>query len=413
MVFFIHAADIHLDSPLQGLVRDEHFHGADTIRNSTRQALIKLVDLCLLQRAPLLLLAGDIYDGNWKDFSTGLFFASQMQRLAEHNIRVALIRGNHDAANKMTRSLVLPDNVHVFKADAPESWLLDDLKIAVHGQSYDKADVTGNLVPDYPEPAAGYTNIGLLHCLLTGSSSGHQPYAPCSREELVNKGYDYWALGHVHQYQVINEKPLIIYPGCLQGRHIKETGPKGCVVIHLDEQSQSTVTFHPLDTVRWGHLVVDLSGVEDIETVYACLESELAGLDDGYDGARCLRITFTGQCAVHGALLREPESLLANSRSIALRSLGSSTFVQKTEIRTSSQIDLERLRHSDSPQGELLRLLDRLSLEHWDTELDLDISPLSAKTRAVHIHPELRPDLLAKSRDLLLAELSGLQADEK
>lgn len=412
MPLFIHAADIHLDSPLQGLVQDEHFHGADTIRNSTRQALIKLVDLCLEQQAPLLLLAGDIYDGNWKDFSTGLFFASQMQRLAEKNIRVALIRGNHDAANKMTRSLVLPDNVHIFSADAPESWLLDDLKIAVHGQSYNKADVTSNLVPDYPEPITGFTNIGLLHCLLTGSSSGHQPYAPCSKEELINKGYDYWALGHVHQYQVINEKPFIIYPGCLQGRHIKETGPKGCIVADLDTTSELAIAFYPLDTVRWVHLVVDLSGLEDLDSVYTCLETELTSLDNGYDGARCLRITFTGQCSVHGDLLREPESLLANSRSIAMKSLGSNTFVQKTEISTSSQIDFVNLRHSDSPQGELLRLLDQLSLDSWDTDLELDISALAAKTRAIHIHPQIRPDLLERSRDLLLAELSKLQADE-
>jgi len=411
--FFIHAADIHLDSPLQGLVQDEHFHGAETVRNATRQALIKLVDLCLEQKAPLLLLAGDIYDGNWKDFSTGLFFASQMQRLAENNIRVALIRGNHDAANKMTRSLVLPENVHIFSADKAETWLIDDLKVAIHGQSYDKTDVTRNLVPSYPAPIEHYINIGLLHCLLTGSSSGHQPYAPCSTEELINKGYDYWALGHVHQYQLINEKPLIIYPGCLQGRHIKETGPKGCVIVHLDSISESSVTFQPLDTVRWFQLSVDLSDQEDYQGVYNCLETELASLDNDYIGARCLRITYNGQCTIHGELLKDPDSLLANSRTTAMKILGSRTFVQKIDINTSSKIDFESLMHTDSPQGELLRLLSRLPQDSWATELDLDTSSLASKTRAVNIHPELRPDLLAKSRDLLLAELSKLQVDEK
>ncbi len=410
---FIHAADIHLDSPLQGLVQDEHFHGAETIRNATRQALIKLVDLCLEQKTPLLLLAGDIYDGNWKDFSTGLFFASQMQRLAEKNIRVALIRGNHDAANKMTRSLVLPENVHIFSSEKPETWLLDDLKVAIHGQSYDRADVTRNLVPSYPAPVEQYINIGLLHCLLTGSSSGHQPYAPCSAEELINKGYDYWALGHVHQFQMINEKPLIIYPGCLQGRHIKETGSKGCIIAHLDNASESTVSFQPLDVVRWFQLIVNLDDIEEYEEVYSCLETELTTLDNDYDGARCLRITFTGRCQIHGDLLRDQDNLLANSRVTAMKVLGSRTFVQKIDIKTSSKMDFESLLQTDSPQGELLRLLSCLPKDSWHKELDLDISPLGAKTRAISIYPEFRPDLLEKSRDLLLAELSKLQADEQ
>lgn len=413
MSFFIHAADIHLDSPLQGLVQDEDFHGADTIRNATRQALVALVDLCLEQKPPLLLLAGDIYDGNWKDFSTGLFFASQMQRLAENNVRVALVRGNHDAANKMTRSLVLPDNVHIFSAEKPETWLLEDLHIAVHGQSYVKAEVTRNLVQDYPQPVTGYANIGLLHCLLTGSSSAHQAYAPCSVEDLINKGYDYWALGHVHQFQHIHEKPDIVYPGCLQGRHIKETGPKGCVLVHLDKDAESSITFHPLDTVRWFQVSVDLSMVADYQDIYTALESELAAIDSDYDGATCLRITFTGACSVHGDLLREPESLLANSRTTAMKILGSKTLVQKVDIKTSSRIDLEALLHSDSPQGELVRLLNNLPPESWDKELGLDFSSLGAKTRAVNVHPELRPDILEKSRDLLLAELAKLQAEEK
>lgn len=412
MSFFIHAADVHLDSPLKGLGQDEHFHGADTIRNATRQALIHLVDLCLEKKAPLLLLAGDIYDGNWKDFSTGLFFAGQMQRLADKNIMVALIRGNHDAANKMTRSLVLPENVHVFSEKQPETWLIDELGIAIHGQSYDRQDVTRNLVPSYPDPVEGYTNIGLLHCLLTGSASGHQPYAPCTVEDLINKGYDYWALGHVHQFQQVNDFPPIIYSGCLQGRHIKETGPKGCAIVDLSDDI-SPVTFYPLDKVRWQQISVSLEEIDSYEEVYTSLEHELLTLESEYSGTICLRIAFTGSCSIHGELLRDPESLLANTRSTAMKVLGSKTLVQKIDIKTSSQVDIEALIQSDTPQGEMLRLIAQLPRDTWEQELDLDISQLRAKTRPVSIHPELRPDLLAKSRDLLLAELSQLQADEK
>ena len=107
---FIHAAYVHLDSPLRGL---ERYEGApvDEIRGATRRALENLFELAIDREVDFVLIAGDLYDGDWKDHNTGLFFVKQAARLHEASIPIYMISGNHDAANRMTRSLRMPDNV--------------------------------------------------------------------------------------------------------------------------------------------------------------------------------------------------------------------------------------------------------------------------------------------------------------
>jgi DNA repair exonuclease SbcCD nuclease subunit len=108
MIRFLHAADIHLDSPLTGL---ERYEGApvEELRGATRRALENLVELAIERELDFVLIAGDLYDGDWKDHNTGLFFVDRMNRLREAAIPVVIISGNHDAANRMTRSLRRPD----------------------------------------------------------------------------------------------------------------------------------------------------------------------------------------------------------------------------------------------------------------------------------------------------------------
>ncbi|HHD57358.1 MAG TPA: DNA repair exonuclease, partial [Desulfobulbaceae bacterium] len=225
MVTFLHAADIHLDSPLRNLATRE---GApvELIRNATRRAFENLVQLAVDEKVDFLLLAGDLYDGAWRDFNTGLFFIEKMRRLKEAGIRVFLISGNHDAASRITRALRLPDNVVHFSSRRARTIELEDLNVAIHGQSYAKRAVTADLAKDYPPPVQGMVNIGLLHTALAGRD-GHEPYAPCTPGELADKGYDYWALGHVHQREIVDKDPWIVFAGNLQGRHIRETGPRG------------------------------------------------------------------------------------------------------------------------------------------------------------------------------------------
>jgi len=178
MVRFIHAADIHLDSPLLGL---ERYEGApvDAIRGATRQSLQNLVNLACDEQVDLALIAGDLYDGDWKDYNTGLAFSSQMAKLREAGVRVFIVAGNHDAANQMTRRLRLPENVKMLSSREPETVVLDDLGVAIHGQGFDKQAVTDDLSIRYPDAVRGMVNIGLLHTCAEGRE-GHGRYAPCS-----------------------------------------------------------------------------------------------------------------------------------------------------------------------------------------------------------------------------------------
>ena len=230
---FIHTADIHLDSPLSGLAAYKDAP-VDLLRNVTRDAFTRLVDLAIEEAVDFMVIAGDLYDGSWKDYNTGHFFCREMGRLNLANIPVYLLFGNHDADSEMTKKLTLPANVHTFDTRKASTFRIDALRVALHGRSYKEAATVDNLASTYPAPLAGWLNIGVLHTALEGYAA-HANYAPCSVAELSAKGYDYWALGHVHEHAVIQTAPWIVFPGNLQGRHIRETGPRGAVMVNADE----------------------------------------------------------------------------------------------------------------------------------------------------------------------------------
>jgi DNA repair exonuclease SbcCD nuclease subunit len=172
MIKFIHTADIHLDSPLHRLETYEGVPAAE-IRQASRRAFENLIDLAVAEAVNFVLITGDLFDGDWKDYHTGLYFIRQMHRLKAAGIDVYIVSGNHDAAGQMTRRLPYPDNVHLFDHRRPQTHRIGDLNVAVHGQSFAGPVVLDNLARGYPEPLPGCFNIGLLHTSLTGRE-GHE-----------------------------------------------------------------------------------------------------------------------------------------------------------------------------------------------------------------------------------------------
>ena len=173
---FIHAADIHLDSPLDGL--SAYTDAPLTLlRTATREAFTRLITEAIDQAVDFMVLAGDLYDGTWRDHNTGIFFCGEMGRLKKAGIPVYLLFGNHDAESEMTKKLQLPDNVFVFEARKPCTWRIEPLRVALHGQSFRQKETTENLATDYPPPLAGWFNIGVLHTALEGNAA-HARYAP-------------------------------------------------------------------------------------------------------------------------------------------------------------------------------------------------------------------------------------------
>jgi DNA repair protein SbcD/Mre11 len=355
----VHAADIHLDTPLLGLAR---YEGApvERIREATRRAFTALVDLCISSDARLLLLAGDLYDGSWKDYSTGLFFAAEMSRLRDCGVQVAWIRGNHDAASQITKRLKLPDNVRELGCKKAESVVYDELGLAVHGQGFATREVKDNIALAYPEPLAGLVNFGLLHTSVSGRE-GHEPYAPCRLEELVHKGYDYWALGHVHAQEVLSREPWVVFSGNLQGRHARETGAKGAMLVELDSGRVASVAPAVLDLVRWAVCRVDASDCGSPDDVLDAVRRALERAVEASDGRLlAARIVIHGTSRAHVALGDDPERWLHDVRALATDTAHGDVWVEKVLLETAPAFDLGDLRQRDDPLGHVVKALDRL-----------------------------------------------------
>ncbi len=352
---FMHAADIHLDSPLRGL---ERYSGAPAaeVRGATRQAFVKLIDDCLAQDVAFLLLVGDLFDGAWKDYNTGLFFTSQMARLKERGIKVFIVRGNHDAENTMTRSLRALDNMHVFSPTRPETRRLPELGVALHGQSYANTDVQHDLSAKYPPADPGAFNIGLLHTSADGSSKEHATYAPCSIQALVDRGYDYWALGHVHRRQVLRTDPLVVFPGNLQGRHVRETGPKGATLVTVTG-AKATIEERHYDVMRWHFRSVLVEGARSASAAIDRVHEELAALREQERGRPlAVRVRLHGATDAHRELVGDVEKWTNEVRNCGAQI--DDLWVEKVHFDTKTRIDLEALRQRPTPLGELLRTIE-------------------------------------------------------
>jgi DNA repair protein SbcD/Mre11 len=358
MFTFIHTADIHLDSPLRGLEVHDDAPVAE-IRGATRRAFDALIDLAIDEAVAFIVIAGDLYDGDWKDYNTGLYFAGRMGRLARAGIRVFIVSGNHDAASQITKAMPWPDNVHVFSARKPESIVLEELGVAIHGQSYSLRAVTDNLASGFPQKVAGLVNIGLLHTSLTGRA-GHEDYAPCTVADLRGKGYEYWALGHVHRRETVAEEPWIVFPGNIQGRHIREEGAKGVTLVTVEDGRISEVAERPLDVLRWSVCRAELTGCETVDNVYAAVRRELDWQRRLADGrVLAVRLLLIGKCPVHNQLLEKSAMFTEEFRGIAV-GLGD-VWLEKVLFQTGREVDLDQVFGEDTPIAGLLRSISRLA----------------------------------------------------
>lgn len=312
----VHAADIHLDSPMRGLGTLGNPDLATSLRRSTRRAFDALVEHCLATRPAALVIAGDLYDGDWKDYATGAYFAARTGELAEAGVHVVVVRGNHDAESVIRRAVTLPPGVSVLDADAPQTIPLEDAGLAVHGQSFATRAVVANLARHYPDPVPGLCNVGVLHTSVAGYA-GHDTYAPCDLVDLTGRGYEYFALGHVHARQVLADGlHTVAFAGNLQGRNVTETGPKGAWSVTLRPGEPAELQFVPLDVARWAAVTVTTDGLAGMADLLPAVRDELDRAAADADGRPLVvRVRITG----HAAFACDPERLDAEVRALATR----------------------------------------------------------------------------------------------
>ena len=341
----LHAADLHIDSPLGGLTA---YEGApvDEIRGATRQAAENLIRAALDHDVSLVLLAGDIFDGDWPDYSTGLFWNEQLDRLHKANIPVVSVAGNHDARSQISRNLQLPPNVTQLSTSKPQVVTFEDLGVEVIGQGYATRDVNMDLTEAYPVGDPNMFSIGLLHTALNGRP-GHANYAPASVEGLRSKGYQYWALGHVHTREVVHQDPWIVFPGNTQGRHAGETGPKGATMVTVQNGTVASVEHLVLDSVRWDSCVVDATRCVSSDDVRSAVANQLSTITANAEGRlAAVRVQITGASPAHEDLWADIHGFEAEIRSVA--NANGRLWVEKVKMSTTRPVDLAAARDDDA-----------------------------------------------------------------
>jgi DNA repair exonuclease SbcCD nuclease subunit len=314
----------------------------------------------------------------------------------------------------------------VFAHRKSETVKLDDLRVALHGQSFKTQEVTDDLAANYPKPVEGYFNIGVLHTAADGRGD-HLPYAPCSVGELSAKGYDYWALGHVHKREILSDAPHIVFPGNLQGRHIRETAleGKGCTLVSVDEGGKATLSHEPVDTVRWNAVTVDVSGVETMGALVDRARNELIKAHDEADGRiLAARVTVAGDTRFHGWLLLDGESLLSEVRGAGMDVAIGEVWIEKVVVATQPTASLEDLSAYGGMLGDVARKLKELQKDNVFREDLTDVlKPLFEKLPAEVLErtPELQTmkdggeafeEVMRQASDIVVTRLAGVEIDE-
>jgi DNA repair exonuclease SbcCD nuclease subunit len=329
---FIHAADLHIDSPLAGLrLKDEDV--GRRFADAGRRAVQALIDETIASEAAFLIIAGDVFDGDWKDITTGLFFVRAISALHRAGIPTFIVKGNHDAESLMSRDLPYPESVTVFPSNVAKTVGLEACRVALHGRSFPNR-LTGEFVGSYPARRDGWLNIGVLHTSLDGTR-GHEGYAPCTIDDLKQFGYDYWALGHIHAAEIVSRDPWIVFPGNLQGRSVRETGAKGAVRVTVEDGRIVDVAPLALDGARWAHLMVDMTAVVDEEQVRTRIMDHLANVHAQSDGRPlAVRVTLIGVTSLHTHLVAQRDVLQDEVRAGGFQ-LAQDCWIEQVKIKTS------------------------------------------------------------------------------
>jgi DNA repair exonuclease SbcCD nuclease subunit len=273
------------------------------------------------------------------------------------------VAGNHDAASQITKHLRLPDNVTLFSTRKPERVVLDDLGVSICGQGFATRAVTDDISQGYPQCDPQLLNIGLLHTCLNGKP-GHEPYAPCTVDGLRSKGYQYWALGHVHKREEVSQDPWIVFPGNIQGRHIREIGPKGCTLVTVNAAEIVAVEHRDLDVMRWSICELDVSAAETVDDIYEQVREGLQLALDAAEGRPvAVRLVLYGACSAHLKLHAERERWIQEYRALATGLGGAGIWLEKISIKTRPVVSTDEVLERDDALSGLLRAIHDMELD--------------------------------------------------
>lgn len=412
---FVHAADLHLDSPFTGISGIDPELG-ERLAKATFQAYETIIELCMDEEVDFLLIAGDVYDSADKSLYAQVKFIEGLRKLETAGIQVFICHGNHDPLDGWSASLTWPENVHIMSGDRAE--FVEFRKeggtaAVIVGMSYPTRHIMKNLVKNFPRKDDNWPfTIGLLHCSV-GSNPEHDPYAPCTLQNLRELNYDYWALGHIHTPSIVcKEDPVVIYPGNPQGRHHGEIGPRGCFVVDVSSGEDISTRFIEIDSVRWHIREISIEGLEKEGELIESLQSQLDDIRENSEGRSAIcRFVLKGRGPLHSILRQEGflEDLLHLVREDETQGR-QFIWVERIGNETLFPVERELLLKREDFVGDLVKIVEALKTDEKTLDEFREVlSPLfdsrNGRKHIARIDDEEMNSLLQRAENLLLDSL--------
>lgn len=378
---FIHAADLHLDAAFKGVAHVSS-QVAGVLRSATFEALERLTQLACKERPLFVVLAGDIYNQEDQSLKARFALLDACKRMDEAGVRVFIVHGNHDPLVESEKSFSFPENVHIFGTEGVEQVRVEnsdgELVAIVHGISHGKHNERRKLARQYKRTEDDVYQIALLHCTVDSVAASEQ-YAPASVGDFAKSGIDYWALGHIHEQQIISSEPFVAYSGNIQGLHINEQGERGCLFVTV-EDGQPTIRSHTLGTVQWKIVPVDISAIEKLDMLEDAVEHHLEVvvqmLPESCKGV-IVRLVLEGRSVLDGEL-RKNGAVQELTERIREGQMQNSPFVwlKDIELECKPDVDIEAMRSRPDLLGEALTVAESLIGENGVEELRESVSEL-------------------------------------
>ena len=365
---FIHTADLHLDSRFKGLTDVPQTIKDDLIQSSFR-TFANMIDYAISEQVSFIVISGDLYDEEQRSLQAQLFLYEQFERLKPYQIQVFIIHGNHDPLSQKQSLFQFGEHVHVFNSEhvtKQPAYHQGELVAYIYGISYGAKAVYENLAKHYSKGDEDVYHLAMYHGTV-GTTHDHEPYAPCTIQDLLVHQFDYVALGHIHKPQIIVENPPIVYAGNIQGRHRKELGERGCYLVEVTAQKQSKLSFVPFAMIQWETIEMDCSTIESEQQLIHMMQQAIHKRCYKVNQHYLVQLRLVGTTYLHQQLLQHHKQMDVLD---AIRSLFPTThpwiYVGKLIVDTAIMYDKTALINEDPFLQKLMdnmNTLNQLSVE--------------------------------------------------
>lgn len=414
---FIHCADLHLDSPFQGLAIKEPSL-ADKFKHATNGSFVKIIDLCLAEGVDFLTIGGDTFDGADRSLKAQILLRDQFRRLQNANIPVIIVAGNHDPLSDWVEEITFPENVHLLSGDSVESVPIKkdgNTITSIYGISYKDREVQENLSLKYKVENKETFSIAMLHANV-GSRKEHELYSPCTVNDLKSRDMDMWLLGHIHVPEVICKAPFMLYPGNIQGRHIRESGPRGCFLVKVSVEGKVSHKFKPVQSIVWKNEQLNVENIATlpdlVDSLSNKIEENLASLTNGEKGM-VVRWELKGPTLLYHDLIETGKS--EEIKEILIERFFNQTpfmFPESFRLSIKPVQNIEDYINQENFIGDFLRLAKKAGRDDQMKEglLEMLNQPLTNKTIGKYFNEIDRDELkniLKESVNLGMDLLSG------